>query len=513
MRRSFRRVRLSPRMTLLSVANVSKAYSGVPALIDASLDLKVGEVHALMGENGAGKSTLIKILAGVVAPDSCAVLLNGAEVQLDSPKSAFAHGLRFIHQELNVVPQLSVAENMFLGQHYPLRLGALVDWKAINKRAAEALARLQILDIDPQKKMARLSTGDQMLVRIAGTLVSDGSSTAAIYVMDEPTAALTGEESERLFRVIGELRAAGCAVLYVSHRMDEVMRICGRVTVMRDGRTIKTTAIADTNKKEIIRLMTGRDVADAYPPRSGEIGQAVALNVRSLASAHVSNICFALRKGEILGIAGLANAGQSELLRSVLGADAQLARDIDMEGTALPRQTPALAWRRGFAYVPRERRKDGLVLSRSITENVTLPHLSGTSLLSVFLDRRRERAVASDFGRQVRLKAARLSQLCHQLSGGNQQKVVFARAMAGRPSILLLDEPTRGVDVGAKFDIYTLIRELSAAGTSVLMSSSDLPELLGLSDRILIMRGGRQHAIVPAAGLSQADLLHLFYDD
>jgi ABC-type sugar transport system ATPase subunit len=497
---------------LLSVVGASKAYSGVPALVDASLDLRVGEVHALMGENGAGKSTLIKVLAGAVTADSCRLALRGVPISIDGPQSAFRHGLRFIHQELNVVPQLSVAENIFLGQRYPQHFGGLVDWKAINRAAVEALARLRITGIKPTTKMARLSTGDQMLVRIAGTLVSDSASAASVFVMDEPTAALTGEESERLFQVIAELRGSGCAVLYVSHRMDEVMRICDRVTVMRDGRTVKTLALADTSKKEIIRLMTGRDVADAYPPRGFAMEEATALDVRSLAGAHVGGVSFTLSKGEILGVAGLANAGQSELLRLLIGADFQNARDVTLAGAALRKQTPGSAWRRGFAYVPRERRREGLMLSRSISDNVTLPHLDRTSLLSIFLDRRRERAIAGELGRQVRLKATRLSQLCRQLSGGNQQKVVFARAIAGKPSILLLDEPTRGVDVGAKFDIYTLMRELSAAGTSIVMSSSDLPELLGLCDRILIMRDGRQHQIVRAAGLTQADLLHLFYD-
>jgi ABC-type sugar transport system ATPase subunit len=276
---------------------------------------------------------------------------------------------------------------------------------------------------------------------------------------------------------------------------------------------VRTLAKGETGKKEIIRLMTGRDVADAYPPRTTAIGEAIALDVRRLATPHVSGISFQLRQGEILGVAGLANAGQSELLRGVMGADANDVRELAIGGAPLDARNPSAAWRNGFAYVPRERRREGLMLSRSITDNVTLPHLRQTSLLETFLDRRRERAVTEELGRQVRLKAARLGQLCRQLSGGNQQKVVFARAMAGKPSILLLDEPTRGVDVGARFDIYTLIRELSARGTSVLMSSSDLPELLGLSDRILIMRAGKQHAIVPAAGLSQADLLHLLYGD
>jgi len=497
---------------LLSVVGASKAYSGVPALVDASLDLRAGEVHALMGENGAGKSTLIKVLAGAVTADSCGIALRGAPIGIDGPQSAFAHGLRFIHQELNVVPQLSVAENIFLGQRYPLCFGGLVDWKAINRAAVEVLLRLRITGIKPRTKMARLSTGDQMLVRIAGMLVDDSASAASVFVMDEPTAALTGQESERLFQVIEELRGSGCAVLYVSHRMDEVMRICDRVTVMRDGRTVKTLAVADTDKKEIIRLMTGRDVADAYPPRSARIEEAIALDVRSLAGAHVAGISFALRRGEILGVSGLANAGQSEVLRLLLGADSQIAREMTLAGAALEKQTPPSAWRRGFAYVPRERRREGLMLSRSISDNVTLPHLDRTSRLATFLDRRRERAMTGGLARQVRLKAARLSQVSRQLSGGNQQKVVFARAIAGKPSILLLDEPTRGVDVGAKFDIYKLMRELSAAGTSIVMSSSDLPEVLGLCDRILIMRDRRQHQIVPAAGLSQADLLHLFYD-
>ena len=497
---------------LLSLTGVSKAYSGVMALAEASLCLGAGEVHALMGENGAGKSTLIKILAGVVAADGCSIAVNGDAVRLDRPKAAFDIGLRFIHQELNVVPQLSVAENMFLSHAYPSRLGFLVDWKSVNRHAGEALARLGIDHVRPQAKMARLGAGDQMLVKIASALVSDAGAVAKVFVMDEPTAALTGEESERLFKVIAELRSAGCAVLYVSHRMDEVMRICDRVTVMRDGRTVATSDIASTTKQEIIRLMTGRDIAEAYPKRSSPIGEQPVLAVRSLSGSGLAGVSFTLSGGEILGVAGLANAGQSEVLRALVGADGATSGGIDHAGVALTRQKPAAAWRRGFGYVPRERRREGLMLSRGIVDNVMLPHLDRTARLSVFVDRRRERQSVEALGRQVRLKATRLSQACRQLSGGNQQKVVFARAIAGRPSVLLLDEPTRGVDVGAKFEIYSLIRELSAAGAAIVMASSDLPELLGLADRILIMREGRQHGIVDAAGLGQADLLNLFYD-
>ena len=417
---------------LLSVTGVSKAYSGVAALADASLHLAAGEVHALMGENGAGKSTLIKILAGVVPADTCSVAVSGEPASLDRPKAAFDLGLRFIHQELNVVPQLSVAENMFLSHAYPPRLGFLVDWKTVNRRAGQALARLGIAHIRPDGRMARLGAGDQMLVKIASALVSEAGADAKVFVMDEPTAALTGEESEHLFKVIAELRNAGCAVLYVSHRMDEVMRICDRVTVMRDGRTVATSDVAAITKQEIIRLMTGRDIAEAYPRRSSAIGKEPALAVRSLSGEGLADVSFTLAAGEILGVAGLANAGQSAVLRALIGADAARG-GIVHEGVALKRQQPGAAWRRGFGYVPRERRREGLMLSRGITDNVMLPHLDRTARFSVFVDRRRERQSVEALGRQVRLKAVRLSQACRQLSGGNQQKVVFAkRAIVGR---------------------------------------------------------------------------------
>ena len=520
-------------MSLLSIRNASKHYGGTAALIDAALDLHAGEVHALMGENGAGKSTLIKLLAGVTQPDTMTVMLRGQRVSIHSSQDALSLGLRFIHQELNVVPQLSVAENIFLSQPYPRRFGVLVDWRRLNDAARAALAQLAITHIDPRERMGALSVGDRMLVKIASAFVGD----AAVYVLDEPTAALNGEETARLFNVIGALKARGCGILYVSHRMGEIFQLCDRVTVMRDGRVVATKAISDTDSADLIHLMTGRELVQTYPPRNtpldkpspptplpqGEGSQSdkfssmpetiPLLTVRGLRSRAVNNVDFALRGGEILGVAGLAGAGCADVLRVLVGAERLTGGDIWLDGAPLPSLTPTRAWRYGLAFLPEERRAQGLILSRSIRDNVTLPHLARLSRGGALLNRQAETSVAAQTGADVRLKAESVTQPTRQLSGGNQQKVLFARAIAQPPRVLLLNEPTRGVDVGAKYDIYTLMRDLSTQGVGILMASSDLGELLGMCDRILILRGGRQVALVDAAGLTQGDLLALCYGD
>ena len=469
-------------MTFLSLADVTKAYAGVPALRGVSLDVAAGEIHALMGENGAGKSTLIKILAGVVAPDSADIRIDGRAGRIDSPADAYRLGLRFIHQELNIVPALSVAENICLGRDYPRRAGLFVDWRALNRIAGEALGKLGITHIDPRNKMANLSVGDRMLVRISSAFLSDPGAPARLYVMDEPTAALTREESERLFAVLEEIRASGNSVLYVSHRLDEVMRLCNRATVLRDGRTIDTGRMADITHDDLVALMIGRKVEQAYPPRMAPIGDKIAYQGNGLV----------VREGEILGIAGLAGAGQRELLLSIFGE-------------------PGKAWRGGIGYVPRERRSEGLVGTRPIFENITLAHLRDRSAAGLWLTPRAEKRFAAGMGESVRLKATGMGQRAFELSGGNQQKVVFARALSGKPRLLLLDEPTRGVDVGAKFDIYSIIRDMTAKGMAVILVSSDLPELIGMCDRIAILRDRRIVSEVPAAGLGEDELLNRCY--
>jgi ABC-type sugar transport system ATPase subunit len=507
---------------LLEIAHASKTYNNIPALIDARFDLQRGEVHALMGENGAGKSTLIKLLAGVVAPDAMDVRVHGMPITIGHPADAFRAGLRFIHQELNIVPQLSVAENIFLSQRYPRWGGVFVDWARLHKEAEAVLTHLGVTHIHPTMIMARLSAGDQMLVKIAAAFAGnkvEGSErehkgdNASIYVMDEPTAALTSEEASRLFAVIAQLKQRGCAVLYVTHRMDEVFAISDRITVMRDGRMVATTPTVETTPAALIRQMTGRDLQHVYPPRMESISEMTLLEVKRLRTAHIREVSFSLKAGEIVGIAGLTGSGRSELVQALIGADRVMGGEVRLDGQRLRHRDPAGGWGQGLAYVPEERRSQGLILTRSIGNNVTLPHLSYFSHLRMFLNSGHENSLTALLGDSVRLKSQGARQVVRELSGGNQQKVVFARAMARSPRVLLLDEPTRGVDVGAKFDIYTLIREASAKGIGILMISSELPELIGLCDRLLIMRRGTLAARVPAQGLSEADLLALCYGE
>lgn len=498
---------MAPSVPLLSATSVTKAYAGVPALSGASLVIAPGEIHALMGENGAGKSTLIKILAGVVTPDTAEITVNGERVTIDSTKAAYRLGLRFIHQEFNVVPTLSVAENIFMGRRYPRRAGLLVDWKTLNREAQRALDRLGIDHINPTQNLGTLSLGDQMLVRISAALLDD----AKLYVMDEPTAALTRDESERLFRVLLEIRASGSSVLYVSHRLDEIMAFCDKATVLRDGRSIDSGALSNITHDDLVALMIGRKVEEAYPRATAQPRETTVFAASGLATAGLNPVSFSLREGEVLGIAGLSGSGQSELIRAIFGDARLTAGTMTLSGSPYTPSSPAAAWQSGVAYVPRERRAEGLVMRRPIFENITLAHLKRQSRAGTWLTPNREKRFAAELGANMRLKAVGPAQDVLELSGGNQQKVVFAKAVAGNPRLLLLEEPTRGVDVGAKFDIYSIVRELTAKGAAVILVSSDLPELIGISDRIVVMRQSEITTIVDAAGLREDDLINLCY--
>ncbi|MGP1356907.1 sugar ABC transporter ATP-binding protein [Roseicyclus sp.] len=497
-------------MRELTITGLDKSYGPARVLRGVDIALRSGEVHALMGENGAGKSTLIKVLAGIVPADALHLALDGKARTLTGPEDAAALGLRFVHQELNIVPSLSVAENILLSRRTPRRFGFAVDWRAMRARAEAALARFGADHIDVTARAGGLSTGDRMLTVLAGLLASDDTE-PAVFVLDEPTAALTHAEADRLFAVIAELKAQGAAILYVSHRMAEVVEIADRVTVLRDGAVVLSCPMAETSREGIIEAMTGRDVKDAYPARASAPREEVLLEVEDLAAGPVAGLSFVLREGEVLGLAGLEGGGQSTVLRAVLG-DIPRTGDIRFAGGSGPRSA-AEAWARGIAYVPRERRKEGLMLGRGITQNVVLPHLRRLSRAGVWSRPRAEQAEAEARGREVRLRCEHVGQSAGTLSGGNQQKVVFARAVAGRPRLALLDEPTRGVDVGAREDIYAMIRNLGAGGTAVLLASSDLPELIGLSDRILVLRDGRAAGMVPTEGLTAGALLAMIYGD
>jgi ABC-type sugar transport system ATPase subunit len=492
----------------LSLTDLHKSYGGAPALSGVSLELRGGEVHALMGENGAGKSTLIRVLAGLTPADRMRATLDGQPLPLGSPADAARAGFRFVHQELNIAPTLTVAENVFLGRRPPRRMGVAVDWRRLNDAAAEALARFGVTHIDPRVKAGRLGTGDRMLMRLA-SLLAGGD--ARLFVLDEPTASLTHAESERLFRVIGELKAAGAAILYVSHRLDEVMELSDRVTVLRDGRDVLSAPLGDTDRGAVIRAMTGRDLAPVDRPETALLGRAVVCRLEGVAAGRLRDLSLELREGEVLGLAGLENAGQSEVLRLLMGDLGRATGSAEVLDEPLPRSVRE-AWSRGLALVPRERRREGLMLGRSITANTVLPHLRRLSVLGLARARAEARG-AEGMAEALRLRRRSLSQPVRQLSGGNQQKVVFARAILAEPRLLLLDEPTRGVDVGARADIHAAVRALAARGTGVIVASSDLPELLALSDRILVLRDGRPVALAEARGLDPAGLLSMIYGD
>ena len=476
---------------LLRIANVSKGFPGVQALDDVSVDIIAGEVLALVGENGAGKSTLMKILSGVYAPDGGAILLDGAEVAIGSPLHAQRLGIAIIYQEFNLMPNLSVAANIFVGRE-PARAG-LIDERRMRHDARALLQSLE-QDIDTRTLVSELSVAHQQMVEIAKAL----SLRARVLIMDEPTSALTEHETAILLRVIRRLRVQGLAIVFISHRLDEVLAIADRVAVLRDGRLIDTSPAAETTKAGLINRMVGRPLAEFYPRQRSERGGPV-LEVRRLdhvvgrpggAPLRLQNISFTLHHGEVLGLAGLVGAGRTELARVLFGADPASQGEILIDGRTVDVRSPAAAIRHGIGLVPEDRKQQALILDLSVRENMTLPGLVRLSRRG-FVSRVRERAQVRHFVDALRIKTTGSEQLVVDLSGGNQQKVILARWLALHPRVLILDEPTRGVDVGAKAEIHALIGELATAGTGVLVISSELPEVLNLADRILVMSHGR----------------------
>ncbi|MCY4147169.1 MAG: sugar ABC transporter ATP-binding protein [Chloroflexi bacterium] len=499
----------------MQIRRASKAYAGTPALVDAALDLHGGEALGLVGENGAGKSTLIKLLAGLEAPDSLDVCLNGARVTIPDSAAARRLGLRFIHQELAIVPALNVAENLFVNNPLPRIGGAFVHRAALYRLARAAMRRLGIDHIDLRQRASLLSPGDAMLVNIASAFIgADDHQQPLIYIMDEPTAALNQAEAERLYAVIDRLRARGCALLVVTHRLHELFRIAQRVTVMRDGRVVNTRQIATTSAAELIHEMTG--LSAACLPAAAEVSSEPAdvpprLRVRHLQTDSLFAASFDLRAGEIVGVAGLAGAGRSQLLQALMGIDKLQAGRIELDGEAFRNPAPAESWKRGIAYLPEERRSQGLLLGERISHNMTLPHLDRFRRWLALINRGAEDRRSQQLSRSVQLRATGIGQRLRELSGGNQQKVMFARAILAKPRLVLLDEPTRGVDVGAKRDIYRLISELAADGAGILLVSSELDELLALCASILIMREGRLVGEAATADLDERALLSLMF--
>ncbi|MGN6307684.1 MAG: sugar ABC transporter ATP-binding protein [Mesorhizobium sp.] len=469
---------------LLSLAGVSKSFPGVQALSDVSFELAAGEVHALMGENGAGKSTLIKILCGVQSHDTGEILIEGKPVRIGSPADARALGIAPVHQELHLEPYLSVAENIFLGNQPRTRFGT-IDWKGMVKLARRTLSELGV-SLDATAEVGRLSIAERQIVAIARAV----STRARIMIFDEPTSSLTRRETDLLLSLIRRLRDQGIGIIYVSHRMEEIFALCDRVTVFRDGRHVSTGRVAETSLDELIRAIVGRDIV-ALPMKATTPPGKVVLDVRSLSKkGMLHDISFNLRSGEIVGLSGLVGSGRTELARTIFGDITPDGGEILIEGVPIRSRGPRDVIASGIGLVPEDRKDQGLVVDLSVMANISMPSLGPLGHLGV-LSRQRERRLAEDYVKRLAIRTPTIGQKVMFLSGGNQQRVVIAKWLATRPKVLIVDEPTRGVDVGAKSEIHGILRSLASEGMAILMISSDLPEVLAVSDRILVMSNGR----------------------
>ena len=482
----------APVEPLLVLEGATKSFGPVRALEDGSVTLYPGEAHALLGENGAGKSTLVKILAGVHRQDSGTLTLAGQEMSFNGPAASKAAGISIIYQEPTLFPDLTVAENIFMGRQ-PLRAGRRIDRSAMNRAAAEVFGRLGV-DLDPDRLARGLSVADQQIVEIAKALSLD----AKVLVMDEPTAALTQVEVDRLFDVMRTLRAQGAAVMFISHRLDEVFASCQRVTIMRDGSFVSTARIEELTIDDIIRSMVGRNLESLYPKSVIEPGEVV-LEVKDLHSPGVfTNISFQVRRGEIVALAGLVGAGRSEVARAIFGIDPYVSGTVTMNGKVLRGGAPRAAMAAGIALVPEDRRQQGLVMDLGIDQNVALASLNRLSKGGL-IRRSSERNLALEWARRLQLKFGRMRNTASTLSGGNQQKVVLGKWLARNPSLLIIDEPTRGIDVGTKSEVHRILDGLVSEGLAILMISSELPEVLGMADRVLVLREGHLTASMSRA--------------
>jgi ribose transport system ATP-binding protein len=484
----------------LTMKGISKSFGPVRVLDNVDFAVASGEIHALMGENGAGKSTLMKILSGAYSTDGGSILIDGEAVTIRSTRDAEALGIAIIHQELNMIPQLSVMDNLFLGRE-PNRFG-VIERNRMRGESAAWLSKVGAGQIDMNRAAGSLSIGLQQLVEIAKAL----SLNARVLIMDEPTASLTDREIDTLFGIMRDLKSRGVGIVYVSHRMEEIFKICDKVSVLRDGHFVGERVVAQTGFDEVVKMMVGRELKERFPKREVSLG-AVRLKVGELSDdGHISHIHFEVRGGEVLGIAGLIGAGRSEILNTLFGVNRKTSGEVLIDGKPVSIKGPADAIAAGIGFVTEDRKSQGLVLGLSLRENVTLVHLAKYARAGV-INRKAENAAVKELIDELQIRARDAELEVKSLSGGNQQKVVFAKWLAAPPRVLLLDEPTRGVDVGGKAEIYHTINRLAAAGTAIVMVSSELPEVLAMSDRILVMREGEQAAIFDAKATNQEQII------
>jgi len=490
---------------LVNMVGIDKSFPGVHALSNCHFELRRGEVHALIGENGAGKSTLMKILAGVYQKDAGEVLVNGKAVEIHNPREALQHGIAMIHQELNLVPHLSVAQNIYIGREPRVGLPFWLDERKINADASELLAFMH-LPFDPKEKVSNLSVARQQMVEIAKAL----SLNAEVLIMDEPTAALTESEIEELFRIIRQLKANGVGIVYISHRLEELKVITDRVTVMRDGQYIATGETADTSVDQIISWMVGRTIFESAPELPEDTGQPVVLEVRNLNRGKaLKDINFNLKRGEIVGFAGLMGAGRTEVARAIFGADKVDSGEILREGMPVRIHSPQDAVRHGIGYLSEDRKRYGLLVGLDVETNVVIASYRRFLRWIGIVDGNRTKTTADRYVEALAIKTPSIGQRVRNLSGGNQQKVVIGKWLTADTDILIFDEPTRGIDVGAKSEIYKLLNELVAQGKSIIMISSELPEILRMSHRIIVMCEGRITGELSAGEADQEKIMRL----
>ena len=486
----------------IEMRGIDKSFGGNAVLKSAGFLLDHGEIHALMGENGAGKSTLMKILTGVYTRDAGTVIVDGQEVCYRNPQEAEKAGIVFILQQLNVLFDLTVEENMFLGKEIRNRLG-VCDKKAMRAEVRKVLERLGV-KISPEQKMSELSVGQQQMIEIAKALMVD----AQVLIMDEPTAALTQSETEVLFEVVKNLRKKGVSIVYISHRMEEIFELCDRITVLRDGTYIDTKKIADTDMNDVVKMMIGREIGERYPVRDCKIGKTV-FEVKNLTCPGVfQNVSFEVHEGEVLGVAGLMGAGRTEIMQAIFGNMPHVTGTLLLDGKEIRNKDPQQAMKNGIGFITEDRKVEGLMLEESIRKNISLANLDRISRKGV-LQKKAERDLVQEGIEELHIKCFNQEHECNNLSGGNQQKVVFAKWIYTNPRVLILDEPTRGVDIGAKKEIYTIINELAAKGVAIIMVSSELPEVLGMSDRIMVVREGLVRGVLQKEEANQENIMIL----
>lgn len=486
----------------IEMRGIDKSFGGNAVLKSAGFLLDHGEIHALMGENGAGKSTLMKILTGVYTRDAGTVIVDGQEVCYKNPQEAEKAGIVFIHQELNVLFDLTVEENMFLGKEIRNGLG-VCDKKAMRQEVKKILDRLGV-NIDPGQRMNELSVGQQQMIEIAKALMVD----AQVIIMDEPTAALTRSETTVLFQAVNSLREKGVSIVYISHRMEEIFELCDRITVLRDGSYIDTKKIKDTDMNDVVKMMIGREIGERYPARNAKVG-GVAFEVKGLTCQGVfQDVSFQVHSGEVLGVSGLMGAGRTEIMQAIFGNMPHVTGEIFLDGAKIQNRNPQEAMKYGIGFITEDRKVEGLMLEENIMKNISIANLGRISRNGVLKKSAEDELVKKGI-EELHIKCFGPQHECSNLSGGNQQKVVFAKWIYTDPKVLILDEPTRGVDIGAKKEIYSIINDLAEKGVAIIMVSSELPEVLGMSDRIMVVREGIVRGILQKEEANQENIMIL----